>query len=193
MERATALDLELEERVTRREVDRVGDARVPARDDEAARVRVALNLADEPRDLVDAVARRVVAAERAPEVAVDGAEVALLAPEAARVFEVGPLLPDVDAGRAQGALVGVAGEEPAQLLEDPAEGDALGGDDGEALAQVVARLVAEVGDGADARPVVVPAPAFEDCPQKVVILLHLFRSRSHPRGRASGSTQEKAE
>ena len=66
MERAPALDLELEESVARREVYTVCDARIPARDDEAARVRVAFNLIDEPRDLVYAVARGVVAAERAP-------------------------------------------------------------------------------------------------------------------------------
>ena len=55
-----------------RQVNLVRDARVPARDDETARVRVVLNLSDEACDLVNAVARRVVAAKRAPEVAVDG-------------------------------------------------------------------------------------------------------------------------
>src|SRR5215204_2391495 len=172
VERAAALDLELEERVARRQINLVRDARVPARDDEAARVRVTPNLIHEPRDLIHAVALRVMTAERAPEVAVDGAEVSFGAAKAARVSEVGPLLPDVHARRAQGRLVGVAGEEPEKLLGYPAEGDALRGDDGEALAQVVARLVAEVRDGADPRPVFVLDAARENGLEQVLILSH---------------------
>src|SRR5205823_3598674 len=108
VERSTALDFKLKDGVARREVYVVCNARVPARDDEAARVRVVPYLAYEARDLVKAVARGVVAAETTPEVAVDGAEVALRATEAARVFFVGPLLPDVNALRAQSSLVRVA-------------------------------------------------------------------------------------
>src|SRR2546423_10025956 len=108
MKSATALDLKLKDGVARRKVYVVGDARVPARDDEAARVRVVPNLAYEARDLVNAVARGVVAAVRAPEVAVHGAEVALRATEALRMLLVGPLLPDVNALRAQGRFVRVA-------------------------------------------------------------------------------------
>src|SRR3989440_5781843 len=108
VECATALDFKLKERVAGREVYVVCDARVPACDDEAARVRVVPNLAYESGDLVNAVARGVVAAERAPEVAVDGAEVTLRASEALRMLLVGPLLPDVNALRAQRSLVRVA-------------------------------------------------------------------------------------
>lgn len=144
------LYLELEECVAGREVNVVRDARVPSRDDESARVRVPLNLTHEPRELINAVALGVMSAEASPEVTVDGAEVALLAAEARGVLRVGPLLPDVHAARAQVPLVGVAGEEPEELFRYPAEGDSLRRDDGEALAQVVARLVAEAGDGADA-------------------------------------------
>jgi hypothetical protein len=108
VEHAPALDLELEERVARRQVNAVCDARVPARDDEAARVRVVPDVSDEAGDLVNAVARRVVAAKTAPEVAVDRAEVAFGATEARRMLTVGPLLPDVHTFGAQGRLVRVA-------------------------------------------------------------------------------------
>lgn len=173
MQNFPRLDLELEERVTRRQIDFVRDARIPTRDDEAARVRGLADPFDEARDLIHAVARRVMAAEGTPEVAVDGAEVAGRAFEAARVRFVRPLGPDVHAARAQVSFVGVAGEELEEFFGHPAEGDFLGGDDGEASAQVEARLVAEVRESADARAVAVLGSAFEDGFEQVVILFHI--------------------
>src|SRR2546423_5306703 len=62
MKNATALDFKLKDGVARREVYVVGDARGPARDDEAARGRVVANLAYEACHLVNPVARGGVAA-----------------------------------------------------------------------------------------------------------------------------------
>ena len=177
MEHTPALDLELKERVTGREVNLVGHARVPARDDQSSWVGVAFDLRDEARDLVNAVARRIVAAERTPEIAVDGAAVALLAPVAARAREVGPLLPDVHAARAQGSLVRVARQKPEQLFGDPAEGGALGRHDGKARAQTKARLIAEVRDRADAGAVGVMRAVFEHGFEQVLTLFHEKESR----------------
>src|ERR1041384_6554507 len=112
MEHTLLFDLELKNRVTRRQVNFVGDARIPTRDEQPPRVWVTFDLFDESCDLIDAVARRIMPAERAPEITIDGAEITRRAPEPARVFEVGPLLPDVHAARAQVALVRAAGQEP---------------------------------------------------------------------------------
>lgn len=72
------------------------------------------------------------------------AKIAGFAAEAACVFRVRPLCPDVYAARAQVPLVRVAGEKPEEFLGDPAKGNFLRRDDGETGAQVEARLVAEV-------------------------------------------------
>jgi hypothetical protein len=66
MKYACPLYLELKERVARRKVNAVALSGVPARDNQPTRVRIPLNLADEPGYLVYAVSLRVVAAERAP-------------------------------------------------------------------------------------------------------------------------------
>jgi len=57
--------------VTRREGDIIAGFGIPTGDDEAAGIGIRLDLADQTRDLVDAVACRVFAAERAPQITVD--------------------------------------------------------------------------------------------------------------------------
>src|SRR3989442_10826870 len=76
-------DLELKQRVTRRQIDVIALARVPPADNQATRVRIRFDFVNESRDLIDAVAFRIMPAERTPEVAIDRTEVAGLATKAA--------------------------------------------------------------------------------------------------------------
>src|ERR1041385_4188090 len=69
------LDFELKQSVTRREGDVVTLARVPTAHYQSTGIGIRLNLVDQPRDLIDAVAFWVVTAERAPEISVDRAKV----------------------------------------------------------------------------------------------------------------------
>jgi hypothetical protein len=99
----------------------------------------------------------------APLVAVDGAEIALL---------VGPFVPDGDAVVLQVLDVGVAPQEPEQFVDDGLEVDLLGGEQGKALAQVEAHLVAEYREGAGAGAVVLAGAVGHDVTQEVEVLPH---------------------
>ena len=97
-------------------------ADVPGADDDAPRIRDCAQLLDDLRDLVDAapVRRRPCA----PLLAVDRPELAVL---------VRPLIPDGHAVLAQPGDVGLAAQEPQQLVDHRAHVDLLGGDEREAL------------------------------------------------------------
>jgi hypothetical protein len=73
--------------------------------------------------------------------AIDGAEVTPL---------VGPLVPDAHAVRLEVADIGVAGQEPQQLMDDRLEVKLLGGQQREARGEIEAHLVAEHAQGAGA-------------------------------------------
>ena len=96
-------------------------ADVPGRHDQPARIGVAAQLVEQRADLVDVPAVR--GGPRAPLHAVDRAELAVGA---------GPLVPDAHAVLVQPADVGLAAQEPEQLVGDRAEVHALGGDQREA-------------------------------------------------------------
>ena len=66
MKRALVLDFELEERMARRKIYKVANCRVPSRNDQAARVWIGFDRLKQPRDLIYAVALRVMTAERTP-------------------------------------------------------------------------------------------------------------------------------
>src|SRR5437899_7507239 len=108
MKRSLIFDLELKQRMTWRQVNVVRFARIPAADDQAPRVRIRLNLINQPRYLIDAIASRIMAAERTPQISVNRPEVARFAPKSPRVFFIRPLFPDIDATRAQVRFVRVA-------------------------------------------------------------------------------------
>ena len=76
-------DIELEQAMAGRQLHPLDVGHVPGRDDEPARIRIALDLGHQPGDLVVGLAVR--ACPGAPLLAVDGPEVAVL---------VGPLVPD---------------------------------------------------------------------------------------------------
>src|SRR5699024_3704294 len=98
-----------------------------------------------------------------PLVAVDGSQLAGL---------VGPLVPDPDLALLQPADVGVAAEEPEQLPDDGAKVQALGGEDGEAVGEVEAHLVAEDRQRAGAGAVVLAHALGADPLEEVEVGLH---------------------
>ena len=116
---------------------------------------------DQVGDLVDlAPVRRLPAP---PLLAVDRAEIARL---------VRPFVPDADLVLLQPADIGVAAQEPEQFDQDRAEVQLLGGEQGEALRQVEAHLVAEHRKRAGAGPVLLLDALVEDAPEEVEIGLH---------------------
>ena len=137
-------DFELKQGVTRWQIDIVAFARIPATDDQAARIGIRFDLVYQTRDLIDTVSLRVMPAERAPQVTVNRTEIARLAAESSCVFFIRPFFPDVHAFCAQVGFVCVAGKKPKQFFRDPAERDSLCRDDGKAFAQIEARLITEM-------------------------------------------------
>src|SRR4029079_11631315 len=103
----------------------------------------------------------------------------------------GPLVPDGDAVLPEPADVAVAAEEPEQLDGDRPEVPLLGGDQREALGQVVAESLAEQADRAGAGAVLLGRALLEDAPEEVLVL-GVDRCAVHDpegtgRGRRNGS------
>ncbi len=139
----------------------VDEGGVPGGYDEAAAVGIAFDLLDNVGDLVDMPA--VGGGPGAPLVAVYGAEVAVF---------VGPFVPDGYVIFFQVADVGVAFEKPKQLVDDGAQVELFGGEQGEALGEVETHLVAEHGTGAGAGAVGFVGAVAEDVLHEVEIGLH---------------------
>ena len=131
--------VELEEGMAGCERHLVEFAHVPRRDDDAARVRIVLDLVDGDLDLVDHAA--IHRLPRAPLLAVYRAEVAVL---------VRPFVPDADPVFLEVFGVGAALQEPQQFMDDGFQVAFLGSDQREALCKIEAHLVAEHAGGAGA-------------------------------------------
>src|SRR5205807_3473048 len=131
------------------------------RHDVAARIRPRPDRIDDLRDLVDRAAFRRGPA--APLRAVHRPEIAV---------RVGPLVPDGDAALLQPADVGLASQEPEQLVDDRLEMDFLGGQQREAGCQVESHLPAEGGQRAGARAVGLPVTVLEHVAHEIEVLLH---------------------
>jgi hypothetical protein len=97
--------------------------------------------------------------------AVDAAEVAGL--------RIGPLVPDGHAVFLEPADVGVAAEEPEQLVEDALEVDLFGGDEGETLGEREAQLGTEQGIGPGARAIRLEPAVVDEVTEQLEIGLHL--------------------
>ena len=110
-----------------------------ARDDDAARVRIILDLVDGDPDLVDHAA--VHSFPRAPLLAVYGAEIAVF---------IRPFVPDADPILLEVLGVGAALQKPQQFMDDGFQVAFLGSDQRETLCEVEAHLVAEDAGGAGA-------------------------------------------
>ena len=87
---------------------------------------------------------------------------------------VGPLVPDTDAVLLEVFHVGVALEEPEQLVDNRLQVELLGGEQGETVVEVVTRLGAEDADGAGACAVTFLCAFGEDAVEDVEILFHLL-------------------
>src|SRR6185437_10809168 len=94
---------------------------------------------------------------------VDGAEVAAL---------VRPLVPDADAVLLEVLDVGVAGEEPEQLVDDRLQMQLLGGQQREAVAEIEAHLMAEHGQSAGAGAVALLDAVIENPLHQFEVLAH---------------------
>src|SRR6266581_1064563 len=169
---AFLLYLELKQRVTWRQIYLVPVSRIPATDDQAARVWIRFDLVYQTRDLIYAIAFWIVPTERTPKITVDWTEVARLATESSGVFFIRPFLPNIDAFCAQVGFVCVAGKKPKQFFRDPAKGNSLCRNNGKAFAQIKARLITEMRDRTDTRAVLMFSAVFEDRAKDVVVLLH---------------------
>ena len=134
---------------------------VPCADHQATRIGIALDLVDQPLHLVDRLA--VGAFPTAPLLAVYGAQFAVL---------VGPLVPDADLVVLQIRDVGLALQEPQQLVDDRAQVQLLGGDQREAFVQVEAHLPAEHAARARAGAVGLLGTVLQHVAQQVEVLLH---------------------
>ena len=154
-------DVELEQRVARRKRHAVDLGDVPCADDQPARVRIALDLVHDLRDLVDmpAVGRRPAT----PLASVYGTQIAV---------GVGPFVPDRHAVLAQVGDVRIAAQEPQQLVDDRPQVQPLGRQHGEALAQVEAHLVAERADRARTGPVAFHRTVRLDMSEQVEVCFH---------------------
>ncbi|KAG0945322.1 hypothetical protein G6F31_014476 [Rhizopus arrhizus] len=148
--------VELEQVVARHQRHLRKLAHVPGADHQPARIGVALDLVQQPLHLVDRTA--IGGRPAAPLLAVDRAEIAFL---------VGPLVPDAHLVVLQVADVGIALQEPQQLVDDRAQVQLLGGDQREAVVEVEAHLPAEHAAGAGAGAVALFGAVFQHMRKQV--------------------------
>ena len=153
--------IELEQNVARRQRHLVDLAHIPRRYQQTPRIGIVLDLLDKGRNLVDMAA--VGASPRAPLMAVDGTQVAV---------GVGPLVPNCHLMVVQIADIGVAPEEPQQLIYNRTQVQLLGSQQRKAVVEVEAHLVAEHAARTRTRAVVFLNTIVKHILQKVKILLH---------------------
>ena len=113
-----------------------------------------LDEVDNLRELVDAASAGGLPA--APLMAVHGAQVAVL---------VGPFVPDAHTVVVQVLDVGIPRNEPEEFVDNGTEVHFLGGQQGKALAEVEAHLVAEYALGAYAGAVALDDAVLADVPK----------------------------
>ena len=133
---------------------------IPGADDDAAAVRVGLELLDHFGDLVNVCA--IGLGPAAPLHAVHGAQVA--------GFLVGPFVPDGAAALLQPFDVAVSAQEPQQFIDDGFEVHLFGGDQRKAFVQVKAHLVAKHTACAGASAVTFGHTMFKHMAHKVFVL-----------------------
>ena len=108
--------------------------RIPGRDDEAARKRIAPEFLEHIRNLVDGPP--IWRLPRAPLLAVNGPEIAI---------GVGPFVPDADAILLQVADIGIATQKPEKFVDDGSPVQLLGRDERKPRAKIEPHLMAEDG------------------------------------------------
>src|SRR5574337_604766 len=139
-------------------------AHVPGADDQPARIGVAPNLLDHPADLVDRAT--VDGGPGAPLPPVDRTELAMF---------IGPFVPDAHAVLFQVGDVGVAAQEPDQLVHDRLQVQLLGGDQRKTLRKIETHLPAEHAARAGAGAVRLFGAMSEDVLKQIEIGTHQAR------------------
>ncbi len=153
--------VELEQAVARHQRHLRQLGHVPGRHQQPARVRVAPDLLDHPLDLVDL--DPVGTGPAAPLLAIHRAQLAI---------GIGPLVPDADLVRLEVGDVGVALQEPQQLVHDRAQVQLLGGQQRKTLRQVEAHLPAEHAARSGTGAVGFLGALFQHVGQQFQVLLH---------------------
>ena len=163
-------DVELEQTVARRQGHRVELADIPRAYDEAPRVGFGADFLDHAGDLVH---RRAVGLRPgAPLAPVDRPEFAL---------PVRPFVPDPHPVLVEVADIGVAREEPEELVDDRRAMQALGGQQGKPVREVEAHLVAEHASRSRSRAVAPHDATVADMAHQIEILAHPTPRTSTPR------------
>lgn len=142
--------------------------RIPCAHDQTTALRIRFDLRDNLVDLIDAHA--IGASPISPLCAVYPPQIS---------FFVGPLVPNRDTVIVQVFDVGFAPQKPKQLVNDGFEMQLFGGEQGERLPQIEARLRPEDRDCAYACPIPSRLPAFQNKPKEVVVLAHAKTYRDH--------------
>ena len=126
-----------------------------------ARIRVFLQSFDEVNDLVEVTA--VMGWPGAPLIAVDRPEVTV---------GIGPFVPDMDAVFLQIGNIGIALQEPEQLMDDGFQMQLLGGQHREAVGQIKTHLIAEDRACPGAGAIATVRARLHHMTQEVEILFH---------------------
>src|ERR1700738_2265735 len=134
---------------------------VPSGDDQTAGKGIALDFLHDIGNLVDDTPVRRL--PRAPLLAIDGSEIAVL---------VRPFVPDADAMRLQIGDIGVAAQKPQKLVDDGFPMQLLGGDERKALAQDKPHLMAEKRAGSGPGAVGLNLAIAQGFGEKIEIGLH---------------------
>ncbi len=153
------LNEELKERVAWWQSHLVDFAGIPGGDDVTAAVGIFANLFDDAINLIQRPS--VGGAPVAPLCAVNTAEIAV---------GVGPFIPDGDAAFVEIFDIGVAFEEPEQLVNDGFEMQFLGGENRKSVGEWKPGLGAENREGAGAGAVGLEPALFEDETEELVVL-----------------------
>lgn len=155
-------NIELEQAMARRQRHAINIRGVPCGDHQPAGIGIGLDAIDDIGDLIDRLT--VSSWPTAPLVSIDRSKVARV---------VGPFVPDAYALVLEIFYIGVASEEPEQLIDDRAQMKLFGGHQREAVRQVKPHLVPEHAARAGAGSVVLLDAFIEDAFQEVVILVHV--------------------
>ena len=152
--------------MARRQRHAIDIAGIPRRDDMSPRIRVAAQAVDEGLDLVDLAPVRGL--PMAPLMTIDGAEISLL---------VRPFVPDADSVLLEVADIGVALQEPQQLVNDRAQVQFFGGQRRKAGREIEAHLPTKYGSGSGPGTVGFWGAVFKHMAHQIEILFHFAGCR----------------
>jgi hypothetical protein len=134
---------------------------IPGADDQPPAIGILLYLCNEIADLIDHLS--IFSFPASPLLAIDGTEIAI---------GVGPFIPDPDAVFFQVGDIGLALEEPKQLIDDAFHVNLLGSHERKPLLQVKAHLVAETALRSRTCSVRFMGTRVKDMMKEIEVLLH---------------------